>query len=315
MKQSGVASSIIAVLLLCVVRYSAHAKPAARKPKPPVPYLHIAWKEELTETADRMAAADTVGDGKIRLILLASKPQQTGVSTLIVKVWNGTAFTTEFTGEAQAPADRLAVGHFAGADKPAVIVTADAVWSWNGKTYDRKASRKLLDLFGSARLKNGDERIILSESVTQFKSYKVNPGVDDWLVDRADAPSASTVECETMHATPEFFRKMGMPSFLCAGGLITIWDITRAEVPYLFYVRPVRALEDGAPVGKSNSFVGFRDGTEIGGNELWTSPRLAGLATDLSTSDPRNGGKRGLLLLSSGSETNRSRTVYYFTID
>ena len=288
--------------------------------KPPSPFFHLAWKAEITEAANRMAVADTVGDGKLRLILLVEKPQQRGLAILLIKRWNGTDFVTEFTGEVQAAPDRLAVGQFAGPDKPAVIVTADALWSWNGTTYKRSPARKPLDLFGLAKLPNGDERLIISESPTQFKSYRVDTAVsEEWLVDRAEAPTATQVEWESMRASPEFFKKMGMPSFLAGGGLITIWDTTRANIPYIYYCRTAVDVEKsaGGGVPTLDSYIGFRDATEAGGNEVWTTVKLAGLATDLALVDPRtvSPGKKGLLILTNRASAGMARTIYFYSLD
>ncbi len=295
------------------------ARPAAGAdlsagPKPPAPYFHSLWKEEITEPVHRVAVADTVGDGKPRLILLIEKPLQKGLAVLKVKKWDGTQFVTEFTGNVDANADGLEVGKFAGKDKPAQIVTADALWQWDGKTYIRKPARKELALFGTARMKSGEDRIILAETATQFKSYQVNADATgtDWLTDRTESPSALDVEWEAMHSTPDFFRKMGMPSFLCAGGFITVWDANHASVPYLYYCR---FTGDAASAVKS-SFLGMRDATEAGGIELWTSPRLVGQAIDVALQDPRASNRAGILVLTNGSATaGKLATIQYFSKD
>ena len=277
--------------------------------KPPAPYFHPGWKEEITESARRVAVADVTGDGKPRLILLIEKPQQRGLATLKIKKWDGSQFVAEFTGDVQANPYGLEVGKFAGKDKPAQIVTADALWSWDGKTYVRKPARKELSLFGTAKMKSGDERLILWETATQFKSYLVKADSDDWLTDRAESPSALDVEWEAMHSTPEFLRKMGIPSFLVAGGFLTLWDTNRASVPYLYYCRYV-----GDAGAAKTSFVGMRDATETGGTEAWTSPKIAGEVIDIAITDPRGSGRQGILVLSLGSASpGKPATLTYFT--
>ncbi len=305
--------TVFALPVICAAAV-AITKPTAST-KPPTPFFHFLWKEEISEQAIRLAVADTTGDGKPRLILLASKPQQTGSATLVIKKWSGTEFTTEFTGDVDAAADKLAVGRFAGRAKPAVIVTADALWTWNGSTYVRKPSRNKLSLFGAARLQSGEERLIVSESASKFTSYVVNTDVaDGWLTDRADAPTATQVDWETMRASPDFFLKMGMPPYLGSGGLITIWDTSKAKLPYIFYCRPAPQLDAAANSAAPmvDSYIGFRDATELGGNELWSTTRLDGLATDMALEDAKTPGKRGLLILSNGASEGKSRTIYFY---
>lgn len=265
-----------------------------------------------------MAVGDTTGDGKPRLVLLVGNPQQNDHSTLVVKKWNGTELVTEFTGAVQAASDKLAVGRFAGSNKHAVIVTADALWYWNGATYVRKPARKALSIFGSARMHSGEERLILSLSAAQFRSYAVNPEApDEWLTDAAAAPTGSQVDFESMRAAPNFFNQMGMPEVLGGGGLITIWDASQANIPYLFYCRPVKEIDNTLSLRslKINSYIAFRDATDPQGTELWKSPKLNGMATDMALEDARTPGKRGLLILTSSASPGMSRTVYFYGMD
>ncbi len=175
--------------------------------------------------------------------------------------------------------------------------------------------QRVIACFGMARMHSGDERLIVSDTPTQFKSYTVNPeSADAWLTDRAEAPTATQVDWETMRATPDFFRKMGMPSFLGSGGLITIWDTTRANIPYLFYCRRAPHI-DANGATKTDSYIGFRDATVADGNELWTTTKLNGLATDLALDDAKTAGKRGLLILTSSASAGKSRTLYFYGLD
>src|SRR5580658_8312473 len=147
-----------AIFMAATTGYLARA--AARRPaaaKPPTPFFQFLWKEEIAEPAVRLAVADVTGDGTSRLILLAQKPLRSELATLIIKKWTGTEFTTEFSGDVNAPPDRMAVGKFAGKDKPAVVVTADALWAWNGSKYVRKPVARPLAVFGCSRLHSGDE--------------------------------------------------------------------------------------------------------------------------------------------------------------
>ncbi len=325
--RKSVLSLLVPAAAISVLSTSGALKPAHAvfkqdgaqpPPKPRTPFFHYGWKEEISELALRAAVGDTTGDGKPRLVLLVQKPQQLGLATLIVKKWNGTEFVKEFSGDVDATPNRLAVGKFAGIDKPAIIVTADAMWSWNGTTYIRTAARQQLNIFGSAKMSNKDERLILSEDGKQvsFKSYKISPAAGaDWLSDRAEVPDASSVEWENMRAEPEFFKKMGMPAVFGSGGLITLWDTARAKQPYLYYCRPAAETDVATGQPKTNSYLAFRDATDPAGNELWTTTKLNGMATDMALEDPRSTGKRGLFILSSSATTGKSRTLYFFGLD
>jgi|SRR5579871_1696220 len=301
------------------------------KKSPPV--FHLAWKEELNDQPRRMAVADVTGDGKSRLILLNEKPGKKDAATLLVKKWDGKTYVTEFTGDVQGAPDRLAVGKFAGKDKPAVIVTADALWSWNGATYIRKPSSRSLPIFGVARLQSGTEWMVLAEESqnvrqelhVEFKAYRVDPGAAaEWLIDKSEAPTPQQVTWEQMTATPEFFTKnMGLGRL--EGNLLGLWDVRKFGNLFLYYthIAPEFAVDKtrGASaqsqptVKRLYSYLAFRDATDPLGAELWISPPLDGIAYEVAFQDPQGAGKPGLLILTSESDTEKNRTLYFFTLD
>src|SRR5947209_8308061 len=95
--------------------------------------LKLAWKQPLPANVRRVAVADTVGDGKPRMVLLVDG-QKSGERAIAVARWSGEKWETEFTANAPDLTDRLAVGNFA-PGKPPVIVTNMAIWFWNGSAY------------------------------------------------------------------------------------------------------------------------------------------------------------------------------------
>ena len=183
------------------------------------PVFHFGWRETLADLPRRVAVADVVGDGKPRLITLNEKVNDKLTSVLTVKHWDGKEFVAEFTTETHGPADRLAVGKFAGANRPAVILTSDALWLWSGKGYAHVPATRPLALFGIARMHDGSERVLVANSPSDIKAYTVDAksGDGEWLKDGIAPPNSGQVTWCDMHATPDFFDKIGMPTILQPG--------------------------------------------------------------------------------------------------
>ncbi|HZT41434.1 MAG TPA: hypothetical protein VFA07_04565 [Chthonomonadaceae bacterium] len=293
--------------------------------KPSPALFHFVWGEVFSDPVRRIAVADVTGDKTPRLVMLSEVAGNKEASTLTVRKWDGKTFATEFTADVKAPADKLEVGRFAGENKPAVIVTGDALFVWNGTTFARKPSARPLPLFGSTRLKNGEERLLLAASPTEdVMAYRVNPdaGGTDWLVDGMTAPNSSEVRWGTMNATPDFFEKMGLQPPLSAGGLIGLWDARQNGTQLLYYPK-VDADFDIQPdpkdpskpkiqyKGHAASYLIFRDPTTSSGPEVWSTPRLNGFVYDVARQDPKDG-KPGLLILGSEAPDGKSRVLYFF---
>jgi hypothetical protein len=195
-------------------------------------------------------------------------------------------------------------------------VTADGLWTWNGTTYVRKPSQSSLSIFGVAKLRTGEERLIVSENTSHFKAYGVDTGqANTWLTAPTDAPTAGNVAWESMRASSDFFKKMGMPAFLGSGGLITIWDTSKENLPYIFYCRPAPRVDAAGGRTRSDSYIAFRDATDPAGNELWTTAKLNGVATDMALEDVKTAGKRGLLILTNSATGDKVRTLYFYGLD
>ena len=181
----------------------AQTKPAA---KPPV--FTFQWKEEFTDLPRRIGVGDVTGDGTVRLVTLNEKPDNPKSSTLVIRKWDGKAFVKEFEAETQSPPDKLQVGKFAGDKKPAVILTADSCWAWNGKTFARRTASKLMNLFGTTRARNGEERVLIASSPTDIKAYKILlDGGGDFLYDPIESTKSKTALWGDMHAAPEFLTR------------------------------------------------------------------------------------------------------------
>ena len=293
------------------------------------PTFRYVWKEEFKTLPRRIAVADVTGDGKPRLITLNEKTDDKNSSTLEVKRWDGKAFTTEFTGDVRAPADRLAVGKMGGSDRPAVILTADALWAWNGSTFTRRPAANLMPLLGVTRLQDGAERVLLAPTSKSVLAYKVNLTAvrqDDWLVDPVAAPIPPKNVWGDMHSTHEFLTSMGVPDQLGAGGLFGIWYIKKYNVYYLYQLdRDTSIGPDPQNPGKpkitytSTYFITFRETRT--GETLWTSPKLPGEGLDLVVDDPKSGGKPGLLVLFNGTTPinattpGKGRTLAFFAME
>jgi hypothetical protein len=303
---------------------------ATTRPKAVYPNFRYAWKEEFTSLPRRIAVGDVTGDGKPRLVTLEEKPDDKNASKLEVLRWDGKAFVSEFAADAAAAPDRLAVGKFGGSDRPAVILTSDALWSWNGTTFVRHPAPTPMAIFGSARMQDGSERVLLAPTSKTVLAYRVNLTPvrnDDWLIDPVAAPSPPKNLWGDMHSTPEFLSNMGVPDELGAGGMLGIWYV-RKFITYFIYqidrdsdVGP-DPQHPGRPKITYNNvyYVTVRDVST--GKKLWTSPRLPGEGYDIVLDDPKGGGKPGLLVLfngttpsAGGARRTKGRTIAFFTMD
>jgi hypothetical protein len=302
---------------------------AAKTSKVAAPNFHFVWKEEFKTLPRRAAVADVTGDGKSRLILLNEKPGDKNASTLEIKRWDGKAFVTEFTGNVSAPADRLAVGKIGGSDRPAVILTSDALWVWDGTTFARRPAAAPLPILGVTRMLDGTERVLVAQSSLDVKAYKVNltsVKKDDWLVDPIKAPSPPQDVWGDMHATPEFLTSMGLPDALGAGGIVGIWNIQKFNAYFIYHMDRDSDIgpdpqNPGKPKVTYNNvyYVTFRDSRT--GEKLWTSPKLPGEGYDILLDDPKGSGKPGFLVLFNGTTPvtgatpGKGRTIAYFAMD
>jgi hypothetical protein len=288
--------------------------------------LKFLWKQDFTDLPRRIAVADVIGDGKPRLIMLHEKPEKKDAALLTVRKWDGKAYVTEFQAEVQASADRMQVGKFAGKDKPAVILTADALWHWNGTTFARKPSTQHLPLFGTTRLRDGTEMALLAERPDGVRAHRVYLDRESWLSVGSDPPNSSTVRWGDMHATPEFFELMGLEAF-GAGGLIGVWDAQETGKPMLYYAR-IDADVEIDPASRNQKtrdpkfilrnkmyFVTVRDPNSTFGAELWTSPELPGLAFDIALENAQGDGKAGILMLIAEREKGKPRTLAFFALE
>lgn len=292
---------------------------------PTTPTFRFLWKEDLTEQPRRIAVADVTGDGKARLITLNEVARRPNSSVLMVKKWDGKAFVTEFQAEINAPADRLAAGRFAGKNRPAVIVTGDAAFQWDGKAFVRYPAAKTLTIFGSTRLRTGEERLLLSQR-DQIVAYRVQPlGKAEWLSDPIEAPGSSQVFWGDMHAPPDTLAELGVPTVLGQGGLVGLWAFPQLQRLFLYYVKidqdfetkpdPRNKARPQFILKNSTSYVVFRNPQERAGPELWSTPRLKGIVYDIALENPQGDGKSGLLVLTSESPTGPGRALYFFSQD
>ncbi|HLJ57136.1 MAG TPA: hypothetical protein VKT77_19015 [Chthonomonadaceae bacterium] len=293
------------------------------------PTFRYAWKEEFKTLPRRIAIGDVTGDGTPRLVTLSEKASDKNSATLDVLKWDGKSFVSEFTGEAKAAADRLAVGKFGGPDRPAVILTSDALWSWNGSTFVRRAAASPMPIIGAARMQDGTERVVLAPASNKLLAYSVNLNSvkqNDWLIDPIPAPGAPKSVWGDMHATPEFMTAMGVPQQLGDAGVYGLLYLKRPNVYYIYQLdRDTAITADPANPGKpkvvftNTYFITFRE-TKTG-DTLWTSPKLPGTGLDLVIDDPKNPGKQGLLVLFDGTTPvnaatpGKGRTIAFFAME
>ncbi len=293
------------------------------KQSPPI--FHYAWKYVLTDLPRRAAVADVLGTGHPQLITLNEKPGKADLSTVTIKKWTGSDYETVSSKEVLSSPEKIAIGKFCGADKPAVIVTGDALWFWKGSALVRKASPKLLPIMGSTRLKDGDERVLLLENGA-VKAYHISLSSEsNWLVDGIPSPASDRVFWGDMHAKPEELMAMGMPAPLSTGGLIGLWDARKFGKLFIYdaftdndidlKVNPKDPNHPDFVVTSRSSFVHFRDPKDQNYKILWTTPRMRGVVYDIGLENPTGDGTSGLMVLISESKDGKGRTLYFFALD
>lgn len=286
------------------------------------PVFHFIWKEELKAPVRRIAVAPVTGDGSPCLITLSEIPGDTQSSLLEVRKWNGKELATVASGKAHSPPGQLAAGPFGG--HVPVIVTPDALWLLKGSELVRKPAPRPISILGAARLKSGEERLLVEDGPTAVRAYRIEPDAAQWLVDPIPAPASGQVSFGDMHATPDQFDKLGMPALLREGGVVGLWDVRKFGALFLYYVKPDQDFDvkaDPAHPSKPlvtlksrSSFVVFRDPEQVAGAELWSTPRIPGVVLDVAQTDPRSGSP-ALLVLAAPVGPGSPSTLYCFALD
>ncbi len=267
----------------------------------------------------RIGTGDVTGDGTVRLVTLNEKPDSPKIGVLMVRKWDGKTFVKEFEADTQSAPDKLAVGRFAGEKKPAVILTADALWTWNGKTFARRPAAKSMNLFGVTRLKNGEERVLIAAGPTNIKAYKILlDGAGDFLYDPIESPNSKAVLWGDMHAAPEFLGEMNFPYLLASGGLVGVWDARRNGKTWLYYARLDTDFdltsEKNKPkvtLKKKTYHLTLNDPDAALSLMLWTSPALPAPLLDVLVSDAKPGGTAGFLMLLGDPGQNKRRLIAF----
>ena len=316
----GVFNTRMLTLILCVLCGSNSAMaqtklaPAA---KPPV--FTFQWKEEFTDLPRRIGVGDVTGDGTVRLVTLNEKPDNPKSSILVVRKWDGKAFVKEFEAETQSPPDKLQVGKFAGDKKPALILTADSCWAWNGKTFARRTASKPMNLFGTTRARNGEERVLIAASPTDIKAYKILlDGAGDFLYDPLESTKSKTALWGDMHATPEFLSDMNLPPILANGGLVGVWDARHNNKMLLYYARVDQDFDvQGSgnkpkyTLKKRTYYLALNDPEAQSAPTLWMSPALPAPLLDAQIFDAKPGGAAGFLMLIGEPGQNKHRLLAF----
>ncbi len=289
--------------------------------------LRFVSRDLLPDSARRMAVADVTGDRTPRLITLNAKPDTTESSVLTVKKWDGKAFVTEFHADTQGAPDKLAVGRFTQNGKM-VIVTARAVWFWNGKTYASKASAQMMNLVGTLRLPtDSTDNVLATDAGGELWEYSVDVGPGGEVLTngrRLSQLSGGGISRLEMRASPEFFSKMQMPPAQTQGGIVGLVAGGKGFPPVLYHADPDQATEAINVAGSSRAqaapkILGWRVSVDSLrqpslSNSLST-PRLAGEIYDVATENPRGNGTPGLLILTSGTPDGKGRSLYFFALD
>jgi hypothetical protein len=281
--------------------------------------MHKAWSETLPAAARRVAVADTLGDGVLRLVILSEGDSKDSRS-LSVRKWDSGAWKTEFSAELPGSGDRLAVGKFS-SGKPAVIVTDKALFYWDGKTYAKKASVGQLAILGTVVLKTGGDKLLLMEA-GKLKVHSVDVDAEKWLQAGADPPPIAYMSFTDMKGPTDDLTAVGMPKELATGGVVGVWDTQKANLLLLYGIQvdEVRETKPDAKTALDNELKGYRSHITIVDprvpvfKPLWHSETLPGSVLDVTLNDPRTGAK-GILVLSDGSEDGKGHTLCFYQLD
>lgn len=303
--------------------YVESAAPVSAAPN----LLRFISRDLLPDSARRMAVADVTGDRTPRLITLNAKPDTTDSSVLTVKKWDGKAFVTEFRADALGAPDKLAVGRFT-PDGKTVIVTARAVWFWNGKTYANKASTQTMNLIGMLRLPtDSTDNVLAMDAGGEVSAYSVDVGPgSDVLTNgrRLSQLTGGDITRFEMRGTPEFFSKLQMPPAQTQGGIFGLVAGGKGFPPVLYHVDPDQVADATNVTGSARAqaapkILGWKVSVDnlrrpSLSNSSYT-PRLAGEIYDVATENPRGSGIPGLLVLTSGTPDGKGRSLYFFALD
>ena len=296
-----------------------------KKTNNPLPQLTYVWREEFRDLPTRVVSADVTGDGVLRLVSLHENSGDKNAAILKIRKWSGTAFVLEFSTEIKGSPKRLAVGRFAGKKAPCQIVTEDALFVWNGKTYQRRSASKPIAVFGITRQKDDSERLLVADSPDSVKAFRVDSSATgEWLIDPIDPPASKEVVWRDMHADSGFFEKMGFPTGMSIGDAMGLWTLPKMKSLYLYQLKETADFDSVPNPENPKKLKVVFNGRKIysitirdinTGLECWGTPQIEGIAYDVALDDPRNGGKPGLLTLFGESTSLKPRIVYFFQFD
>lgn len=304
--------------------FNGFVEPNALNAGPPTMFKFVE-RLVIPESARRCAVADTVGDRVERLILLTPKAESKTSSTLTIKRWSGNAFITEFETDTPGVADKLAVGKYTPEGRT-VILTSNALWYWNGKTYMSKTSPNTVALVGTLHYRtDATEQVLAVNGAGELVSYRVNlaAGVGtDYLANgtRLTELPAGQVSYLDLHQTAEGLEKIqaGL-SQLSKGGIMGLWSPAPGAKQMLYHVDLDQDVEIKNDTTKTQKITVKSEGWKVGVIDprnpalatTFFTPRLAGEVYDLGTVSPYDGAS-GLLILTSEGPDKKGRSLYYF---
>lgn len=298
-------------------------------PLPPFPrtQFRLLWKADFTDKPRRAAVADVMGDGKPRLITLHEKPDAPDAALLVVRHWDGKTFALDFRGEVKGKPDVLAVGRFAGGERPAVIVTEDGFWAWDGKTFVKRDAARKLPIIGAVVQKDGEERVLLSEGDEATRAYRIRPEEPGsaWLADGTTPPKAGRITHQLVNADAKQMAKLGLPEEISGGGIVGLWDVKNAGRLMMYYTLVDRDFDvTNDPNNKTQPKIVYksdvayqfacRDMLDARGVPFWGTPRMDAKPLDVATKSPQDG-RAGILLLMGELPKGTVRSMLFFALE
>ncbi len=292
--------------------------PAAKQA---LPHFRPLWRTSLKEAVRKAALADLAGDGKPRLITLNEDGQKAGSALLIVFKWNGKGWDEEARTVYAGKAARMFVGNVTGSGRNA-IVTGDSVFTYEGAKLILHPLNRPFDLIGGVRLKDGSARLLTATARNELKTYQVQLNASG--ASMADAGGMEALPQEQLqwydlHVTPELEAMLGKEA---EGGLVALWKLPEANQTIFYRIRTNPNYEVGSETAgsrkpkytlKGEAFhlvFGFLDGAE-----LWASPPMASMPSDVTVFPGKGEFSPGFLVLEKESGSSKTCALTFYALE
>ncbi|MBC7526895.1 MAG: hypothetical protein H7308_05035 [Chthonomonadaceae bacterium] len=289
--------------------------------KQTLPSFHALWRTSLKDSPRKAALADLSGDGKPRLVTLNEDGEKKGNAKIFLYKWNGKGWDEETNLSYVGRSDRMFVGNLVGNGRP-VIATADSIVSLeNGKLVQRPLT-KSMNLVGAVRLKDNTERIMLAGQDNTLKTYSIvirEGGGSLSASTPLEGLSQEKIAWYDLHVTPELEAVVGKEG---EGGLLALWKLPETNQAIFYRIRTnpdydvafesltSRKLKYTLKGQAYHLVYGFLDGAE-----LWASPPMVALPSDVSVYIGKGEFASGFLVLEKEAGADKTCPLTFYALD